>query len=149
MAVNQSSLLFSKIIHELGGNRALDMPVRSEVELAASAERGVKKSALESIASQLDLSVPQLVSILKIPSRSLREKKDNLLSPAASAHLMKLAELVARGKEVFGKEERLKAYLQSPIPALEGKKPVELLGSVMGIQLILDEFIRIEHGVYY
>jgi putative toxin-antitoxin system antitoxin component (TIGR02293 family) len=48
---------------------------------------------------------------------------------------------------VFGDKDRFLAWANQPSKALAGKKPLELLGSRFGIDLVLDELGRMEHGV--
>ncbi|MBC7949796.1 MAG: DUF2384 domain-containing protein [Chitinophagaceae bacterium] len=55
-------------------------------------------------------------------------------------------EVFRRAEEIF--EDQTTAWLNSPIPALGGQIPAELLGTPEGIELVLKILGRIEYGVY-
>jgi putative toxin-antitoxin system antitoxin component (TIGR02293 family) len=54
----------------------------------------------------------------------------------------------ARGVKVFGNEAKFQRWMESRIPALEHKRPQELMTSFTGIQLVADELETIAHGVF-
>jgi len=76
-------------------------------------------------------------------------KAKPIFNKRTSEHLIKLAELISRGKEVFENEEKFKRWLNTPIGAFQGKKPIEYIDTITGIEMILDELGRIEHGIFY
>jgi hypothetical protein len=53
----------------------------------------------------------------------------------------------ARGISVFGDSDKYDEWLHSPIPALGGVRPCSLLGTVAGMREVMNELVRIEHGV--
>jgi len=59
-----------------------------------------------------------------------------------------LIEVTAEATRVFESEEKAVEWLRQPCPALGGIKPIELLKTAEGAQLVLDIIGRIEHGVY-
>ncbi len=77
------------------------------------------------------------------------KESDILLDKRTSEHIIKLAELSSRGTEVFENEEKFKRWLNTPIGAFQGKKPIEYIDTITGIEMILDELGRIEHGIFY
>ena len=53
-----------------------------------------------------------------------------------------------RALEVFEDENLVEGWLHSPIPALGGRVPIELVRSSMSeCEEILAELVRIEHGI--
>jgi uncharacterized protein (DUF2384 family) len=54
--------------------------------------------------------------------------------------------VVAKGEEVFG-EDPLRVWLKETNKALGGKTPLSLLASDFGIDMVLDELHKIEHGI--
>mgnify|MGYP000353694700 FL=1 len=68
---------------------------------------------------------------------------------AASENVVKLAELYEIGLSAFdNNSESFVTWLDSPIPALNNDKPIHLLSSSLGIDLVKEELLRIEYGVY-
>ena len=49
--------------------------------------------------------------------------------------------------EVFEDRELLLAWMSTPSPALNLQRPLDLLDTLYGAQVVLDELTRIEHGV--
>ena len=54
-----------------------------------------------------------------------------------------------RADEIFGDSSKARRWLKKPCRALGGKVPETLLDTPLGKQAVLDELVRIEHGVYY
>lgn len=57
--------------------------------------------------------------------------------------------IIKRAREVFASEEKAKAWLNSPVTALGGMSPLEVikLRGDAGVELVLAELGRIEHGI--
>ena len=59
-----------------------------------------------------------------------------------------LSSLYQYGIEVFGNEEKFIVWLETKNIALGGKKPKEMLDTNLNINLLKDELVRIEHGIF-
>lgn len=57
-----------------------------------------------------------------------------------------LIELFDKGKLVFGSVEEFNIWLNEPSFGLAGQIPANLLDTHSGIELIIQELIRIEYG---
>ena len=57
-------------------------------------------------------------------------------------------ELLARAIQCFGNKDKALDWLQTPHPALNGEAPLERAQDPRGYQAVLDEFGRIEHGIF-
>jgi len=55
--------------------------------------------------------------------------------------------LLEKGAEVFGNEPKFDLWLNTENLALGNIKPKSLFDSTFGINLLIDELTRIEHGV--
>jgi len=53
-----------------------------------------------------------------------------------------------RGIQAFENKDNFHKWLNIPSMALGDKVPVKLIETEEGLQQVLDEIIRIEHGVY-
>ena len=87
--------------------------------------------------------------MLGISVRSLQryQKSGSRFGMSESEKLLMLGHLFNRGREVFGDSDRFFLWLEKPAPSLNGRHPKELLDSMFGIQLIIDQLGRIEHGI--
>jgi putative toxin-antitoxin system antitoxin component (TIGR02293 family) len=57
-------------------------------------------------------------------------------------------QVLARAIEVFGTREKAILWFNSPVPALGGKVPADLLKSPEGKELVMNTLGRIEHWVF-
>jgi putative toxin-antitoxin system antitoxin component (TIGR02293 family) len=55
--------------------------------------------------------------------------------------------LYSKGEEVFGDRKNFTKWLETKNLALGDILPLDLLRTSFGIQLLMDELTRIEHGV--
>lgn len=69
------------------------------------------------------------------------------LPKEASEKVLQVAALYMQGEQVFGDLKKFQGWMSYPNPVLKNKKPLELLDTAFGFQLIQDELIRIEHGI--
>ena len=74
--------------------------------------------------------------------------KEKLLSSEQSSRAWKFAEIVARSTPVFGSQEAAERWLDEPARALGGRKPLDLLATQPGTQLVEDLVQQIDYGVY-
>lgn len=110
---------------------------------------GLPKQSLEALMEVSGLSVYEMANILDTTDRTLRRHDaDTLLSREHSERVLEMAQLYNRDQEVFGDMEVFRQWMQSPIPALGAQLPKSFLDTSMGIQMLMTELGRIEHGVF-
>lgn len=69
-------------------------------------------------------------------------------SAISSKKILELLKLFNKGNEVFGDESNFKNWLQEESIALGRQKPIDILQTSKGIQIIWEELTRIEHGIF-
>lgn len=123
-------------------------PLRSVFDLIEVSRTGLSKNAVANMTRQLSIPMADLFVILHISIRTWqRYSSDKLLPQEVTEKALQLANLYAQGEDVFGEAWRFHGWMNHPSPVLGGKKPIELLDTAFGFQLVSDEIIRIEHGV--
>jgi putative toxin-antitoxin system antitoxin component (TIGR02293 family) len=133
----------------LGGQTVINRQIRHDFDLIEIAKEGLPKQALDALALQISFSTKEMAEVLNVSERTVqRYRDDQRLDKDASAKLIRLAKLYELGEETFGSLTRFKGWMQSRIPALGGKRPVELLDTPLGYELIERELIYIEHGLF-
>ncbi|MFB0906912.1 MAG: DUF2384 domain-containing protein, partial [Spirosomataceae bacterium] len=75
------------------------------------------------------------------------KKEQKRFEPIQSERILEIAKLQQQGQEVFGSAQYFNDWMNSNIVALGNIKPVELLDSGFGIDMLIEELGRIEHGV--
>jgi putative toxin-antitoxin system antitoxin component (TIGR02293 family) len=114
-------------------------------------QNGVGHAAFESIRKLSPFSDADWARFLDISTKSLlryRQDSSHRFKPGQSETILEVAELCTVGIRVFGTSEAFNHWLGTPNGALAGKYPHELVGSSYGQQLLLDELIRIDQGIF-
>lgn len=132
----------------LGGEEVLGRKIRGIADFIELGKHGIKKSAVRHLAANMSLTWRDMASLLPITERTLqRYQTQKLLNQVVSEQALQLAEVVATGIEVFEDRDRFLTWLSLPSVALGDKRPIELLSSRFGIELVIDELGRIAHGI--
>lgn len=140
----------NETINILGGEKALNQKVKSRMDLIALSQKGVPKTSLTNLAKYLSLSISQISKLLPISERTIQRYTPNkLFDHLVSEQIIAITEVVVKGVAVFEDKDRFLAWMNHPTVALGNKKPIDLLNSRFGLDMVLDELVRIEHGVYY
>ncbi len=134
----------SQITELLGGKKVLGKPK----DLSDLAEAGLPKQALIFFMQTSNLDEGKLFSYLDVTKRTLANyKPKEKLRLYISDRLIHLAELYAKGKELFNSLESFNEWLNRPSIDFIGEKPINLVQTRRGIDEILRVLGRIEHGV--
>lgn len=141
-------MALAEVAEVLGGEPVLRQALHNRLDLIALSRRGVPKAALVHLAQYLSCTLHDLVALLPVTERTLqRYSPQQLLNRMVSEHILQLAEVAARGVEVFGDKASFLAWLHHPHTALANHTPMSLLHSRFGAEMILDELGRLEHGI--
>ncbi|MCT4603899.1 MAG: DUF2384 domain-containing protein [Marinifilum sp.] len=100
-------------------------------------------------ASDLGFTKKEYAEMLHINVRTLDRnlKEEFTLKIDKYENAMRIFDLMIHGIEVFGDELSFATWLREKNLALKDK-PVHLLGSIAGIQIVDDAITRLEYGVY-
>jgi putative toxin-antitoxin system antitoxin component (TIGR02293 family) len=122
--------------------------IRTQFDLVELSRKGVSKGTVIRLAKHLSVGVKGIAPLLAVNERTIqRLSPGRVFSPTVSERILRIALTVARGAEVFGDPERFNLWLKEPNKALADRTPFSLLASEFGIDLVVDELGRIEHGV--
>jgi putative toxin-antitoxin system antitoxin component (TIGR02293 family) len=87
--------------------------------------------------------------LLSVSAKTIERKKSNeRFDDTASERLIKLAEIIALGREALGNDEALQQWLLRPLRPLGGKQPVEIMKNMYGLEAVKQLLGRAKHGVY-
>jgi putative toxin-antitoxin system antitoxin component (TIGR02293 family) len=78
----------------------------------------------------------------------LKSEPDKRLDPDQSGRVWRFAELFAKAQEVLGSEPRAVEWMMAPAMALDHRRPINLLTTPVGAQLVDDVIERMRYGVY-
>jgi putative toxin-antitoxin system antitoxin component (TIGR02293 family) len=139
---------FTGVAEVLGGVKVLQKKINSRMDLIELSNKGVSKDALLRLAKYLNLSIRQMAELLAITERTIQRYtlKRNFNS-TVSEQILQIAEVAAKGTNVFGDKDKFLSWMKQPNKALGNKTPMSLFRSRFGTEMVLDELGRIEHGV--
>ena len=121
----------------------------SELELAEHVRLGIPTETVDYVLSAGILE-PQVFYDHVAPRRTLSHRKgtERRLSPEQSDRFARVLRLHARAQEALGDADRAARWLRKANRALNGKCPIDLLGTDAGTRAVEQVLGRIEHGVY-
>ncbi|MFQ5640665.1 MAG: antitoxin Xre/MbcA/ParS toxin-binding domain-containing protein [bacterium] len=139
----------SALAKVLGGKKILRKNIQSRMDLVELSNKGVTKDALSHLAKYFSCSVNQMAQLLPVTERTIqRYTLERPFNRIVSEQILQIAEVAARGSEVFDGRDKFLAWMNHPNKALNNKTPMSLLSSKFGTDMVLDELGRIEHGVF-
>ncbi|MER8762030.1 MULTISPECIES: antitoxin Xre/MbcA/ParS toxin-binding domain-containing protein [unclassified Mesorhizobium] len=142
-----------KVAKLLGGSRILARRLSSALDAHELLLHGLPASALDHLIGQL-VFIQKTDSLEKAIGMSLRtyqRRKDapsKPLSQDQSGRTWKFAEILSKATDVFGSQAEAEQWLERPAIGLDQRRPIDLLATPVGIELVEDYLERLEYGVY-
>lgn len=129
--------------------RFLGLGRTDSLSLDRAVRQGLSYGALERLAAQIELPLPQISDLIQVPSRTLlRRKTEGRLHPDESDRLMRLLRIFGRALELFeGDRASARSWLGRPQTALGGQSPLRFAMTDIGAQEVDALIGRLEHGV--
>lgn len=95
-------------------------------------------------------SIPkrELLAVLGLSKKTLQRQKASTLPPAVSGAALDLEGILRTAVSVLGSMEEAEHWLAQPAVAFRGQRPIELLATRQGTQLVRSQLVCMEHGVY-
>lgn len=149
MSYQAPPLRYAQLATILGGKGSFKHMPTSEMDLIYASRTGLPKRTLTALVSKLNISMERLSELLHISHRTIQRKEpDAHLGVHVSEQVLAIAEVIRRGLEVMGSDEALVRWLHSELQSLDNKKPIDLMDTSFGTQLLLKILGRIEHGIF-
>lgn len=142
-----------KVAELLGGARLLSQPVTSGLDAHELLLRGLPAAALNHLVRHLRVlhKTDSLEKAVGMSVRTYQRRKDapsKPLSQEQSGRAWKFAEILAKAIDVFGSQEDAEQWLERPAIGLDQRRPIDLLSTPAGLELVEDYLVRLEYGVY-
>ncbi len=136
----------------LGGASLLQRKIRTRLDIHEVLERGIPSSAFNFLLSRVKVLAPadvrQAVGLSARTVQRRNQTPQKPLSPEQSGRAWKFAELLAKATDVLGNQEAAEQWLNSPAIGLDQRRPLELLSTAVGAEMVERLLGRIEFGVY-
>ena len=141
------------VVDILGGPSILKWKLKGPLDAHELLLRGLPGAAWIHLVDSLAL-LHDPVSLEKAVGISLRtfqrRKADptKLLSPEQSGRAWKFAEILAKATAVLGSRTEAEQWLERPAIGLDQRRPIDLLATTAGVEIVENHLERIEYGVY-
>lgn len=125
-----------------------NIKIRNAFDYITLSRKGLTVKQLNNILKYTNLSFKTLPKIIAISERQLsRYTSEHILRRDISDQMIQVAQLYHKGYEIFGNERHFQEWMNSEIQGLGFEKPINLLDTSIGIQLVVNELGRLEHGI--
>ncbi len=140
----------SGIVRWLGGSVHIDQNIRTDFDIIKAGLAGITKASIDELTHYIGVSKKSMAEdILNISVKTLERKNpEDKLDKRTSSHALEIARVMQHAFEVFDDEEKVRRWLNRENRGLNNSRPVQLLSTLTGINMISDILIRIEEGVY-
>lgn len=144
----------SGVIALLGGPGIFKKVIASRLDAHEVIEDGFPPLALERLVENVSLirDDDALQKALGISKRTLYRRRGDTkakhLSREQSGRTWRFAEILAKAIQVFGSQEEAERWMEEHAIGLNQMRPIDLLSTTAGTELVDTYLEQIEHGVY-
>jgi putative toxin-antitoxin system antitoxin component (TIGR02293 family) len=144
---------FKSVVDILGGVKVLKCRLRGPLDAHQLLLRGLPGAALTYLVDSLVLlhDPVSLEKAVGVSLRTLQRRKADptkLLNQEQSGRTWKFAEILAKAAAVFGSRAEAEQWLERPAIGLDQRRPIDLLATSAGVEIVENYLERIEYGVY-
>lgn len=147
---DQQLSILERTLKRLMGNRATT--ARSAFDIHEMIEKGLPSQDIISFVESVNLLQDKkvMVKVIGMSERTLyrRVKKPEPLTAEQSSRTWRFAETLTKAEDVFGDPEEAERWMNTPALGLEGRKPIDLITTQIGYELVGDFLTRMDYGVY-
>lgn len=145
----QTNVINMVKISEILSDKSRNIDVNNSFDYIELSRKGLRVKQLHDILDYINISTKELAKIISLSERQInRYKEDDVLRTDISAQLIQIVELYTKGYELFEDQKKFQRWMNSEIQGLGNVRPISLLDTIFGIQLVVNELGRLEHGVY-
>jgi putative toxin-antitoxin system antitoxin component (TIGR02293 family) len=137
----------------LGGRKVLHKYPKNPLEAHEMLLRGLPARALTHFVDNFvvlhwDSALEKAVGMSQRTYQRYSTAAAKPLSLEQAARTWTLAMIVARATDVFGSREEAEQWLERPAIGLDQRRPIDLLATPAGVELVEAYLDRVDYGVY-
>ncbi|WP_280552551.1 antitoxin Xre/MbcA/ParS toxin-binding domain-containing protein [Halomonas sp. 25-S5] len=142
--------ILERTLKRLSGGRATN--THTAFEIHEMIEKGLPSQDIiyfvESLTTHYNKEMT--LKVIGISERTLyrRVKNPAPLTAEQSSRTWRLAKILTKAEDVFGDREEAQRWMNTPAMGLEGRKPIDLITTQVGYELVDDFLTRMDYGVY-
>ena len=144
--------LVGRVVKLLGGPLLLRESISSQLDAHEAIVKGIPGGALVYMVKHVKGIKP--ADVTRAVGVSLRTVQRRMKAPTVrlnqeqSGRTWKFAEVLAKATQVFGDQGEAEKWLAQPAMALDERRPIDLLASPAGSEMVEQLLGRLEHGIY-
>ncbi len=144
---------FRRVTDLLGGASVLGHRLRNPLDAHEMLLQGLPGEALTHLIASLGVlrSPASLEKAVGMSLRTFQRRRDapgKPLNPEQSGRTWKFAEILARATVVLGSQDEAERWLERPAVGLNQRRPIDLLATPAGVEIVETFLERLEYGVY-
>jgi putative toxin-antitoxin system antitoxin component (TIGR02293 family) len=137
----------------LGGAETLKRTPRNVLEAHDMLTLGLPGAALNFLVDGLqrlehDKALENAMGMSLRTFQRRRDNRDKPLNPDQSGRAWKFAEILTKAIAQFGSQEEAERWMQEPAMGLDNRRPLDLLATPAGVEMVETFLTRLEYGVY-
>lgn len=124
--------------------------IRTPLDYVALSDRGLPRDTILRLMDMLSVGLLDLSPLLLVSKKTIERYRKDLnhkLNRSVSERVLRVTLVVLRCEEVFGKKATCNEWLKEKNAAFCDQSPLELMRSDFGIDIVLRELGRVEHGI--
>lgn len=147
----QSRLLHYARVEQLLGEKSLH--IANPIDLHDRIVAGLPRRTLVQLVEGLTcLQANEVLKALNVRPgawhRIVAEQTGPVLDPECSARVWSLAETLVQAEEVLGGREDAERWMAAPAIGLNARRPIDLMATPQGTELVKTLLLRMANGVY-
>ena len=144
--------IYALSLKYLGGKKFWRRDLCSKADVHSAIVKGVPYASLVFLVDNVtEVVEADVAKVLGVSTRTLRrqtEAPEKQMPADLASKAWLFAETLAKATEVFGGKEPAEQWMSRPAMGLSGQRPIDLLQTVQGAELVSDFLTRLEYGVY-
>lgn len=145
--------VWERVSRLMGGKPVLKHAIGSSLDAHEVLLEGLPGLALHHLMDSLIVldTAQSLENAIGLSLRTFQRSKETPtkhLSVEQSGRAWKFAEILSRATDIFGSQEEAERWLDRPATGLDGRRPIELLSTPAGVDIVETYLTRLEYGVY-
>lgn len=126
----------------------MGLKLRGPAEIIGRVRKGLSARVSTRVMNAYGVSQEDLAHIIHVTAKTIqRQGAKGAYSVEISDSLVRLADVFARATEVFEDNDEARAWLREESQALGSVSPWSLLDTTPGVDMVIRELGRIEHGL--
>lgn len=142
-----------RVAELLGGAAVLKYELSNQLDAHNMLLEGLPRTALLHLVGNLVTlqRTPSLEKCVGMSLRTFQRRKDGPAKPLnreQSSRTWKFAEILAKATSVFGSQGEAEQWLERRTMGLNQQRPIDLLATPAGVELVEEFLGRLDYGVY-